>query len=271
MTVTGRQYGKGLMSSDRTDVWDAVGWDRPTVLGPDNTLRAVDHLVTYFADRAGHTGPRYTGALFTEIGGGGDRPAVATAVTAEDIVAVSTLSREIPAEHALQLMGLVSTPEGEAQTALWRGSREVPGIRDVPVDATEISRLLAELPVDVDLVDATDGDLEVAGRLWWEVRRRGLGQSRVSALLARKRPRLLPVIDRDVRRQLGHGRNRTDVLVSLRTVLQDATAGLPGQLADIRQLAVTESGGDARIGRLSDLRVLDIVLRMAERGSRQGS
>jgi hypothetical protein len=139
------------------------------------------------------------------------------------------------------------------------------------VDATEISRLLAELPVDVDLVDATDGDLEVAGRLWWEVRRRGLGQSRVSALLARKRPRLLPVIDRDVRRQLGHGRDRTDFLACLRTVLQDATVGLPAQLADIRGLAVAESGGDARIGRLSDLRVLDIVLRMAERGSRRGS
>ncbi|WP_010118939.1 DUF6308 family protein [Corynebacterium nuruki] len=269
-------------------VWETVGWTRPTVLDEHRALVAVDHLVTYFADRAGHTGPRFTGSLFTELGGGGDRPETAHSFTAEDLVAISTLSVDIAAEHALQLLGVVGIPEGEAATAISRGSTGVRSSRDVPIDPVEVSRLLAQLPTDVDLVDATDEDLATADRLWREIRRKGLGPTRVSKLMARKRPRLCPVIDRDVRNHLGHGKNRTDFFASLRTVLRDGDAGLPAQLHKIRQLAVAESWratwpvqtpvGDGlvanpaapeRIGRLSDLRVFDIVVWMAEQEERR--
>lgn len=266
-------------------VWDAVGWDHPTILHGDRILAAVDNLVTYFADRAGHTGPRYTGSLFTELGGGGDRPENAHAFTADDLVAVSTLSVDISAEHALQLLGAVETPEGDAATAMFRGARGIPSSRDVPIDPVEVSRLLAQLPTNLDLVDATDEDLLVTDRLWKEIRRKGLGPTRVSKLLARKRPRLCPVIDRDVRRQLGHGKGRTDFFASLRTVLRDGSTGLPEYLAEIRRLA-SEAGAGAswpetgeltpgpssavRIARLSDLRVLDIVLWMEEQRVRKG-
>lgn len=280
----------GTTGTSGTDAWSSVQWDRPAILDEGNKDRAVGHLVNYVADRPGHTGPRYTGSMFTELGGGGDRPDVAHAFTAEDMVAVSTLSVHIPAEHALQLLGAVSSEEGDAETAIWRGSGGIPSIREVPIDAVEVGRLLAELPTDVDLVDATDEDLAVTDRLWREIRRKGLGPTRVSKLLARKRPRLCPVIDRDVRRQLDHGKNRTDFFVSLRTVLRDEALGLPEWLGELRVGAVAESdargggrsagsgggsvrrsGGGAvgRLSRLSDLRVLDIVLWMEEQEVRE--
>ncbi|MCI1255973.1 MAG: DUF6308 family protein [Corynebacterium provencense] len=270
-------------------VWATVGWTCPGILDETRTLAAVDHLVTYFADRSGHTGPRFTGSLFTALGGGGDRPETAHAFTSEDLVAVSTLSVDIAAEHALQLLGVVDNPAGESATAISRGSAGVRSSRDVPIDPVEVSRLLAQLPTDVDLVDATDGDLTTTDRLWREIRRKGLGPTRVSKLLSRKRPRLCPVIDRDVRNHLGHGKSRTDFFASLRTVLRDEATGLPAQLHQIRDLAVEESRratwpaqtpvGDGlvanpaapeRIGRLSDLRVFDIVVWMAEQEARRG-
>lgn len=285
--VSPRESAASLARMD-TSVWQSVGWNRPTILNESRTQSSVDHVVTYFADRAGHTGPRFTGSLFTELGGGGDRPEVAHGFTAVDIVAVSTLSVTIAAEHALQLMGEVETSEGTAITSMSRRSGGVDSVREVPIDPVEISRLLAQLPTDMDLADATDGDLDTADQLWREIRRKGLGPTRVSKLLARKRPRLCPVIDRDVRNQLGHGRGRTDFFVSLRTVLGDEELGLAGHLARIRQLAVEESltatwptehpVGDGlvanpaapeRIGRLSDLRVLDIVLWMEEQEVRR--
>lgn len=265
------------------DVWNDVRWDAPAILDPACTDDAVRHLVTYFADLYGHTGPGYTGAMFTEFGGGGDRPEVAHAFTAEDIVAVSTLSVDIDPLHALQLTGAVTSEGAEARSAIERGEARLQDATSVPIDAVEIGRLLAQLPTDLDLADATDEDLAVTDLLWAEVRRKNLGQTRASKLLARKRPRLCPVIDSVVVAQLGHGVGRTDFFVSLRTVLQDATLGLPAHLAALRESAVDAAMDAARsgspdqltrsdlvpglhaaerIGRLSDLRVLDIVLWM---------
>lgn len=260
------------MTTENTGIWNTVNWTTPVIFDHGSRHAAAAGLVAYFAVRHGDTGPRYTGSMFTELGGGGDRPEVATVITAEDIVAVSTLSVDIRPLHSLQLLGQTGTAEGMARTAEWRRSDGgVPYAGEVPIDAVEISRLLAELPTDVDLVDATDRDLEVAELLWREVRRKGLGRTRASKLLARKRPRLLPVIDRVVCRELGHTRGRTDFYLSLRAVLRDGELGLPDRLAGIRRLAVEQAKAEddpaaaERIGHLSDLRVFDIVLWMAGR------
>lgn len=271
------------------EIWDSVRWDAPGILDHARSGDAVRHLVTYFADLHGHTGPGYTGAMFTEFGGGGDRPEVAHVFTAEDIVAVSTLSVDIDPLHVLQLTGAVASEGGEARAAIERGEHRVQDATSVPVDAVEIGRLLAQLPTDLDLVDATDEDLAVTDLLWREIRRKGLGPTRVSKLMARKRSKLCPVIDRDVRRQLDHGKNRTDFFLSMRTLLQDATLGLPAHLATLRESAVDAAETAAqrgsrdrltridlvpglhaaeRISRLSDLRVLDIVLWMEEQAKR---
>lgn len=277
-----RRYPGGMS----TDIWTAVRWDAPGILDPSRAEEAAKYLVTYFADLPGHTCPGYTGAMFTELGGGGDRPEVAHAVTAEDIIAVSTLSVDIDVMHALQLTGAVASEVGDARTAIERGDARLQNARSVPIDAVEIGRLLAQLPTDLDLVDATDADLAVTDRLWAEIRRKNLGPTRASKLLARKRPRLCPVIDSFVTAQLGHGQGRTDFFRSLRSVLQDADLGLPAHLGVLREAAVaaarsgspevlTDSGlvpglqAAERIGRLSDLRVLDIVLWMAESARRR--
>lgn len=258
-------------------VWDEVNWSTPSILGADRTEDAVSHLVAYTANRKGNTGPAYTGSLFTELSGGGDRQEVAHGFTAEDIVAVSTLSVHISATHALQLMGATQSEAGEARAAIERGEGRLREATSTPIDAVEVGRLLAQLPTDLDLEDATDDDLEIADQLWREIRRRGLGPTRVSKLMARKRPRLCPVIDRDVRRQLGHGKSRTDFFASVREVLRDESLGLADHLHELRDAAVakaakspaTGSESVARIRRLTDLRVLDIVLWMEEQEIRR--
>lgn len=239
------------------------GWTRPGVLDRDRTGDARDYLTHYFSWREAGAVPRFTGALFNDLGSD-DSQSSANAITSDDIVAVSTLSVHIRNVHALQLLGEVFSPGAETATASLRGRGRIPSALDVPVDVTQVRRLFAELPTDLDLADATDSHMETAELLWKEVRRKHMGPTRVSKLLARKRPRLLPIIDSAVCEQLGH-KNRTDFYESLRTVLQDEELDLPSQLAEIRRQAVKESGGDKRIRRLSDLRVFDIVLWMAEK------
>lgn len=244
-------------------VWGTVGWNRPTILDAENTAQAVDHLTTYFS-RVKKSGiPKYTGAEYNSIG----KHAAAASpdvFTSDDIVAVGTLSVSIRQEHIVQLLGAASTPDGQAAVAQWRGRSKVPSAKKVPIDVVEVSRLFAELPTDVDLAEATDGHLETADLLWKEVRRKHMGPTRVSKLLARKRPRLLPVIDSAVCAQLGH-RRRADFNASLRTVLRDEDLNLPEHLGKLRSKAVELSGGDQRIADLSDLRVFDIVLWMEEK------
>lgn len=242
--------------------WGTVGWNQPTILDAENTARAIGHLTTYFS-RVKKSGiPKYTGAEFNNIG---KHAAAASpdAFTSDDIVAVTTLSVNIRQEHIVQLLGAASTPDGQAAAAQWRGKSEVPSAKKVPIDVAEVSRLFAELPTDVDLAEATDSHLETADLLWKEVRRKHMGPTRVSKLLARKRPRLLPVIDSAVCDQLGH-RRRADFYESLRTVIRDKDLNLPGHLDNLRKEAVERSNGDQRIADLSDLRVFDIVLWMEE-------
>ena len=86
-----------------------------------------------------------------------------------------------------------------------------------------------------------------------------MGATMVSKLLARKRPRLLPVIDGFIRKQLTHGDGRTDFYKSMWRVMSDRELDLPGHLGSVRTAALNATG-DQRIGRLSDLRVFDIVV-----------
>jgi hypothetical protein len=78
---------------------------------------------------------------------------------------------------------------------------------------------LADIPDDVDLWDATEDDLRPAYALWLEVRKLpGVGGTRTSKLMARKRPRLIPIVDSVIRKALPLG---DDSWVSLRSALQD--------------------------------------------------
>lgn len=84
---------------------------------------------------------------------------------------------------------------------------------------TSISKYLADIPDNVDLWNATDEDLSSAGALWAAVRRLpGVGPTKTSKLLARKRPRLIPIVDSVIRKALPLGQDSWE---SLRSALRD--------------------------------------------------
>lgn len=73
-------------------------------------------------------------------------------------------------------------------------------------DSSSLSELLSAVPVDVDIWDAEDHHLDAAAELFRALDAyAGVGETKASKLLARKRPRLLPVIDSVVRKGLPLG------------------------------------------------------------------
>lgn len=58
-----------------------------------------------FAEDPGTGRVRYSGAYFGRLGGGGDRPEIASQFTAEDLLAVSMLSVPIDGYCALHVLG----------------------------------------------------------------------------------------------------------------------------------------------------------------------
>ncbi|MEU6391720.1 DUF6308 family protein [Streptomyces sp. NPDC046939] len=135
--------------------------------------RTVQHLRRYFGLDPGPGEVPYTGSRFEHLAGGGDRPETANCFTADDLIAVERLSVRVPQELILELL------EGSL--------------------GSHLSNLLSEVPTDLDLADADVSLLQQgssAHAAYDALRaRHGLGRTRVAKLLARKRPRLLPVYD----------------------------------------------------------------------------
>ncbi|MFD4232628.1 DUF6308 family protein [Streptomyces sp. NPDC058545] len=191
---------------------------------------SVADLRRYFGmDRPPGTAA-FTGARFEALGGGGDHPAVADAVTAEDLIAVQTLSVTVPTAAALDLL------EGHA--------------------GTQLSTLLRAIPRDMDMADATEADLapgSPAHKAWHLLRDQpGIGWVTAGKLLARKRPRLLPVYDRVVRCAVGQPRSFWHALHS---ALRADDYALQRELLILRQAAGLPET-------ISVLRVCDVVVWM---------
>lgn len=172
----------------------------------------------------------YTGGRFERLAGGGDREDVASTFTAEDIVAVSLLSVRIPGRAAIALL--------ETQ-------------------ASDLSRDLSEIPVDVDLWEADDdviGPQSPADRLWRKLQAiPGIEWVTAGKLLARKRPRLIPVYDRVVKAALGR-HDGDEFWLPLRDALRDDDRLVP-RLQELRDEC--EIGTD-----ISLLRILDVAIWM---------
>jgi hypothetical protein len=150
----------------------------PKALTDENHSEAVRELRKYFGREPDEAA--FTGASFERLGGGGDRDEVRDVITAEDLVAVSMLSINIPARAALQILG----PESR-----------------------EISDLLSQVPTDLDLVDVDSEQINKSWPAWqlWSLLMgvRGVGWVTANKLVARKRPNLLPVYDSVVSKQVG--------------------------------------------------------------------
>jgi len=204
-----------------------VSMTLPDAMTPGSP-RAERLLAAYFTERRKRDRqPAFTGAMFERPGGGGDRAEVANRFTAEDIVAVSMLSVNVPPRAALRILG---------------------------ADAPVLSRLLAAIPADVDMVDADDLHLAAnspADELWHHlVGYADVGWVTAGKLLARKRPRLLPVYDSVVEEALQYA--GSSFWLDLRAQLRAQDRRLHGWLCQPRELGGL---GDE----ISALRVFDVL------------
>lgn len=202
---------------------------------------AVEDLTAYFepglpADHA----PWYSGSRFESLAGGGDRPEIANRIVADDLVAVSLLAVDIPGDVALRLL------EGRL--------------------GDDIAALLARIPADLSIHEpraAAALDRHSPAWLAWELldEPHGMGPTKVSKLLARKRPRLVPVWDDVVRCGLG----RPDAPWEW---MRRAFHG-PVDLAEHLVAARSAAGVPATV---TPLRVLDVIvwMRHAARHGRTG-
>ncbi|MFG2814133.1 DUF6308 family protein [Streptomyces sp. NPDC048410] len=176
-------------------------------------------------------GAAYTGARFEGLGGGGDRDGVADVVTAEDLVAVQMLSVTVPERVSLDLL------EGDL--------------------GVQMTKLLREIPRDIDMAYAEAGDLDsnsAAERAWHLLNdQHDVAWVKAGKLLARKRPRLLPVYDRVVRCVLG---SPSSFWLDLHRALRADGHALHHELLDLRERAGIPKT-------VSALRVCDVVLWMA--------
>lgn len=189
---------------------------------------SVRDLRSYFHSRRGNG--FYSGSQFERFDGGGDAPRVRDHITSSDVLALTFLSI----------------------------SRGLPGVAMDVMDTQgkRITELLTAIPVDVPLHDADWSHYErdsAAHQLWNLLRRCGGTNRLVTAnkLLARKRPHLLPVYDREVRRLLGS----PDVFWACLWTWFATDDGRRDGMAEIR----SEVGG---IEDISLLRCLDVLLWM---------
>lgn len=199
----------------------------PPIFNIESETAAVDALRKYFTVNGV---PASSGSRFERFAGGGDRTEVADEFTSDDLVAVTLLSVDIPGQAALRITG-----DNDSSYA------------------ASVGEQLRLLPTDVELVDADDELLSTAEKLWTLLRdNRGVGTTKTSKLLARKRPHLLPVIDSVVKRAVGHNPRRHNFYRNLRAALTADDRRLHARLIEIRD--------DAEIGDdISAIRVFDIL------------
>lgn len=218
----------------------------PNILDEDHIDAAAQLLRTYYRRTTAGL-PGYTGSMFTSWAGGGDAPAVVNRVTADDLIALSFLSVDVPGEAAFGIL--------ETQTAL-------------------ISDLLAQIPAGLCLADVHPddfgkilGDASPALELWHVLRGRdtgrwGMGETRTSKLMARKRPLLVPIYDSVVRDVMSLESGSKGQWRKWHSALTDGT-GLPERLREIRRVS-------GIVDPISDIRVMDIVLWMYGTGTTTG-
>lgn len=205
-------------------------WTLPEILtGPVEAAVAV--LNSYFGQltRDG-LGPYFTGAMFERFAAGGDPHVIGY----EDLIAVTMLGVDMPASASLRIL---------------------------IQDREEISRLLRQVPVDLELVDAppdTVGPTSAAWQLWRLVDGyHNVGTTLTSKLLARKRPLLLPVQDRVVIGALSHHQS-DDFWALMRICLTDNDRALYLHMRNVRAAAGLDDD-------ISVLRVFDILVWMTNR------
>jgi hypothetical protein len=140
-------------------------------------------------------------------------------------------------------------------------------VRDRNID---VAPLLARIDRSLTLADAPDPRDEGSGPWVAAERLRGLlrdvtgvNRARASALMARKRPHLIPMWDRHVGEALGLTKRDNDWVIAQQVVRAHGS-----RLAELRTEFEAAHPGDGRVAALSTLRVLELVVWMRARGAR---
>ncbi|HEY9475898.1 MAG TPA: DUF6308 family protein [Mycobacteriales bacterium] len=211
--------------------------DVPTLVSLLDDRTSISDLRLYYGiDRPEGELPLFTGGRFDFLGGGGDRPDTRDTVTATDLVAVQLLGMRIPPEVALNLL------EGRLGVELAGYLSQIDPRVELDSDAArELIRPGAAAEAAWHLLEDQDG-------VGWVI---------ASKLLARKRPRLVPVYDGVVRCVLGSPESFWEYL---HNALRADRGRLRTHLEELRDQAGVPEG-------TSPLRVLDVVLWMRHRSS----
>lgn len=168
---------------------------------------------------------KFTGSSFEKI-----PVADQFSITAEDIVAVSMLSVDIPARCSEWILG---------------------------TGQQSIRYLLEQIPLDADIT-TFESLTERTGPTWqlWDllINFSGMGRTKTSKLLARKRSRLIPIYDSVVANALGIERTDNDWELWQRF------------MKDVGVSEFRNAVQNTHAQYLSDLRIIDIVIWMKEQG-----
>jgi hypothetical protein len=204
----------------------------PRVLAGD--IEPAVHLLSHYVhDKLSNGGPAFTGSRFESFASARDP----NNLGAEDLLALAMLGVNVPGAATLRIL---------------------------ENDAADISGLLAAIPTDVDLADAGEETIGRDSPAWvlWRLLDGyyNVGDTLTSKLMARKRPRLIPIQDSVVKAAVDLGHNG-DLWSGLRELLTVDGRALETKLRQIRSAA-------GMAGRFSDLRVFDIVVWMDNHGHR---
>jgi Family of unknown function (DUF6308) len=203
-----------------------MGFQLPKALQGPADGDALRYLRCYYQERPGTPlGTSYTGARFDSWDSTGTRGADVNRFTSDDLVAVTFLSVAVPPRAAWEL--LASRPD-------------------------DFNDLLAIMP-DQDLAGVSPEAINPGWAPWclWDRLRglRGVDWVIASKLLARKRPRLIPIYDRVVKTVTGGDPN---FWVPLCAKLRENDGALHDRLLLLRQ----EAGLPPCV---SALRVFDVI------------
>ncbi len=183
----------------------AALWDRQYVAG---LLRRYWAILPNGA-------PAYTGARFERLTGGGDQSEVANDFTPADFIAVATLGVNLPVRAVLHVLE--------------------------PTGRNPYSRLLSQIPVDIELAEAEERQVAKDSPAWdlWRSLRDvdGIGPVGAGKLLARKRPRLLPVYDSVIKKVFERPSTDLSFWSDVRHALRADGRMLVAHLEDVRSLA----------------------------------
>lgn len=195
----------------------------PQSLQTDDDAAALRLLERYFGP--GGRGSSYTGALWDSFDPSGCREQDVDRFTSDDLVSLALLSERVPGSAAYALL---------------------------VADADRFAELLLAVGPDRDLGEQTEVvyDTDAGSQLYAAVRDLPqLGPTRASKLLARKRPRLMPIRDGVVEQVLGLDRQFWE---PLRTALRDDHCALDLRLASLRLKAGVAPD-------VSRIRILDVL------------